>query len=228
MRIYRENALFTLILIIGIFLTIQAGKVSLASLHYYAAKSHLDRWKTDLDNISNNDYLKALSSAKTALRLQPSLALYSDTVSEILQWGAYSGVVSRPDKNYRDALKYNLYSLKLRPGWAITWLNIAYIKWQLGELDSDFYHFLEMANKLGRNMPEVNLFYIEVGFYLIDYDLNIFFNHNIEVQRRVRLALSNVNTAKSVIVLAKKYDKENLVCEWSKDTPFIGYDDFCD
>lgn len=214
MRQLRKHLLVFFISLFSFFLVVQAVYYALASLHYYSARGYLQEWNQTRHIDSEEDYNDALTSAQKALELQPDLALYNDTLSEVIQWGVYSLSISEIEKTerLREALDLTLNSLKLRPSWAVSWMNAAYIKWQLNELDDEFYSFLERANKLGRNSHEVNLFYLEFGFFLIDSDIDTFLVHRFEVERRLKLALKSGLTRARAFEIIERYKKENLVC----------------
>lgn len=225
MHVLRKYVLFFVVSLVVIFLAIQAAYSSLASLHYHSARAYLLEWTQSRSIGSEEDYNEALNSAEKAQALQPDLALYNDTLSEVIQWGAYSLSLTETEREarLRRALALTMNSLELRPSWAVSWMNAAYIKWQLNELDDEFYGLLERSNQLGRNSHEVNLFYVEFGFFLIDSDVDVYLAHRLEVERRLKLALESGLTRGRAFEIIERYKKENLVCS-IVDTKALGVD----
>lgn len=227
MQFVKEHTILIFVSILGLVLITQAASMALASMHYNVSRSALQHWSEGITDINDEDYYRAHKSALRSSELHPSLALYTDTLSEVIQWGAYSEIEVDSEKSYKSALNYNLHSVTKRPSWYASWINAAYIKWQLNELDSDFYLYLDRASDLGKNNPEVNLFYMEFGLYLIDTDLPTYFSRQHEIERRILLSLNNIYTRKSALSLIKKYNKVAVVCSWVDETLFPDYKRLC-
>ena len=64
-----------------------------------------------------------------------------------------------------EALAYYRQSVALRPGWPYGWIDLALVKYRLGELDQEFYDALNTADELGPWEPGVQRVIIDIGLH---------------------------------------------------------------
>lgn len=187
---------------------------TLASINYYAARPIIEKWHADPTSITLKEYQTAYDNAVSAVEYQPELALYTDTLSEVIQWGVFAGLVESPTAAYIEASKLTETSILNRPVWAVSWANLAVLKWELGEIDGQFLTYLNKAAELGNNSPEVHIVWAKLGLQLIDVNLPLFFEVQDTVQQRIIKGLTHPRARDSVINTIEQRKKQLIVCTW--------------
>ena len=196
-------------------------KTMLASLQYYAAKPLLTSWQQDPSSITPSNYIKAKNAMQSALALHPNLALYSSGLSDILQWGAYSGIEDNPQASYQYASELLKMSLQQRPVWALSWLSLAQIKWANNVTDQDFLFYMQQAHNWGENLPEVHILWANIGLQLINKDFSLFLRLQPKVKQHALLGLTHPRARDTLLSAIKRHNKQAVVCAWLKNSQSI-------
>ena len=134
-------------------------KYGIANVQYYAADHLLISWHKSPQTLNVKSWQQAFKSINKANELQPNHPLYLDIKGKVLLWGlnlSDSEIMPKPQL-LNLALNSFKQSLKIRPVWANTWIDLAMTKWHLNQIDDEFWLALEKAEKFGPYMPEVNL-----------------------------------------------------------------------
>ena len=205
------------LIVVTVLLAIKPYKATLASLHYYSARPILESWQQDASLINASNYTKAKQSMEKAIALHPDLALYTNGLSEILQWGVYAGL--EQSSYYQQAGELLNASLLYRPSWALSWLSLAQIKWLNSQTDNEFLYYMQQAHELGENMPEVHILWSEAGLQLINKNLPLFLRLQGFVKQHVLSGLTHPRARQKVLDIIKQENKQLVVCSWLGDIP---------
>ena len=214
----RKNKLLLLGSFVGAsLLSIQPISMMLANLQYYGAKNYLEEWQTNPSLVDKNQIAYAEQYAARAIDLHPSFALYTDSLSAVLQWKALDETDSLIKMELlNEAEELNLTSLQHRPSWPATWANLVYIKWLKNELDHRFQNYLSNASFFGPNSPEVHSVIATVGLSLPERNVRMFLANKDVIKKHVVLGLEHSKTRKTIIDSVTNTSKQPLVCSWLK------------
>ena len=92
------RALLVLLFLVVFLLCFKSANSVLASLNFYGAKNYIEEWER-LEEAPNTVQLQAAEQyAINAIELHPSFALYTDTLSTVLQWQALN------NKNFEETI----------------------------------------------------------------------------------------------------------------------------
>lgn len=214
----RKNKLLLLGCFVGAcLLSVQPISMMLANLQYYGAKNYLDEWQISPSLVDKNQIANAEQYAVRAIDLHPSFALYTDSLSAVLQWK----VLDETDpltkmELLNEAEELNLTSLQHRPSWPATWANLVYIKWLKNELDDSFQNYLSKASFFGPNSPEVHSVIATIGLSLPERNVRLFLVNKELVKKHLLLGLEHPKAKKAVIDGVLNANKQALVCSWLK------------
>ena len=111
-------------------------------------------------------------------------------------------------------------SLKLRPNWSGGWIGLASVKWKLGELDSQFYQYLDAAVSVGPQDAIVHRFIAEFG-------ITMYVNrsmHYAKILKRLRhhldLGIKNPLSRKLILNLISENNLNEPACRWLGPSTF--------
>lgn len=213
-------ALLILMFLVVFLLCFKSANSVLASLNFYGAKNYIEEWER-LEEAPNTVQLQAAEQhAINAIELHPSFALYTDTLSTVLQWQALN------NKNFEETIvlldeaeNLNLQSTLNRPAWPVTWANLAYIKWLKGEIDDSFANYLNNASLLGPNNPDVHKAVAQIGLSLAKTDVRRFLKHKGVISKHVTQGLSNPHSRKAIKEIILSTGTRTMVDQWVKTLP---------
>lgn len=213
-------ALLILMFLVVFLLCFKSANSVLASLNFYGAKNYIEEWER-LEEAPNTVQLQAAEQyAINAIELHPSFALYTDTLSTVLQWQALN------NKNFEETIvllneaeNLNLQSTLNRPAWPVTWANLAYIKWLKGEIDDSFSNYLNNASLLGPNNPDVHKAVAQIGLSLAKTDVRRFLQHKGVISKHVTQGLSHPRSRKAIKEIILSTGTRAMVDQWVKASP---------
>ena len=209
------NWLLCTLFIFLVFCCFQSGKALFANLHFYAAKNIIKPLQDEDADAFNTDLSSAQKHALNAVSLHGDLALYTDMVSTIKQWQAFISNDSEKMKLLLDeAETFNLMSLQNRPGWPVTWANLAYIKWHKKEFDDDFLRYIQFASKYGPNTPEVHDVITRIGLYLFESDARLFLSIKDIVKQHIIRGFNHPKTKRTLVNVVNDSGARIMVCSW--------------
>jgi hypothetical protein len=212
--------LFSL-LIFAIYIPVKYG---IANVEYYKADHALISWHKSADNLSAKSWQYALKSITHANNLHPSHPLYLDIKGKILLWGASldaqelksTDIGIGREELLSLALASFKQSLQIRPVWANTWIDFAMTKWNLNQIDDEFWTAVANAEKYGPYMPEVNLGLASIYMAFWPQLNGIQKANTLEQIKRTLLQVNNIdysfNYRTELIERVKIYKKENVFC----------------
>lgn len=215
----------TAVLFIAMFLAIswlcfKSITTVLASLNFYGAKNYIDEWERQQKAPNTVQLLAAKQYALNAVELHPSFALYTDTLSTVLQWQALNNKGFEENIVLLDeAENLNLQSARNRPAWPVTWANLAYIKWLKGEIDGSFANYLNNASFLGPNNPDVHKAIAQIGLSMAKSDVRNFLQYKEVIFRHVTQGLSHPHSRKTIKEIILRSGTRTLVDQWVQALP---------
>lgn len=185
-----------------------------AAMHYYKAKNRLDNWVAQGKVTNEAAYQEGKSAAESAVSLSNTNPLYLDILADVYQWGLYQQL--EPDSADVTKRAQALYhkSLQYRPGWPVTWANLALLKWRMKELDNEFRFYLERADTLGISQPEVHLLFTELGFATYQARHPLYTEYQAKIKHRLYQALLTPQSREKAIALIEKYEMKKTACRW--------------
>lgn len=216
-RITVEKLFFFALTLLVSLMCFKSATSVLASLNFYGANNYIEQWQKG-DNVPTDEELNsALKYANDALGFHKNLALYSDTLSTVLQWKAIeTDDHTKSMELLSSAEVLNLHSLTKRPAWPVTWANLAYIKWLKSEIDDDFILYLNNASLYGPNTPEVHIALSSIGLAMSKQNVRQFLELKELVQQHTMAGLSHSKSRAIILETIANTKTKPMVCAWLK------------
>lgn len=162
----KQIILFFVIILFSV-LIVFITKLGIADFNADPSYRTLKAWQLSPFEMSNNEWDEIQKQLERARELDP------DNPELLMATGlAHEGrfahaAVSLPEakEDREEALVYYRQSVKLRPTWPYGWIDLALVKYRLGELDQEFYHAIAVSQELGPWEPGVQKIIIEIGLH---------------------------------------------------------------
>jgi hypothetical protein len=215
-----QKAKITKYLVIGVVTLILLSFISAsfdqlrAALHYYKANNLLMQWKESEKINSQSDYVLAKETAEKAVELSKNNPLYLDVLADIYQWGLYQKLETDTVNVTNEAMQLYQLSIQNRPGWPVTWANMAVLKWRNGEFDEDFKFYLSQADKFGKSQPEVHLLFNELGLAAYQARHPLYSQYKQIIKHRIYNAILSPQSRDKALALVEKYEQRRITCRW--------------
>ncbi|WP_371194959.1 VpsP family polysaccharide biosynthesis protein [Glaciecola sp. SC05] len=217
----RLLALFILLLAtVGIWNAFRFGG---AALDYYFVRNAIELWQNDANLQTNEKYLAAKQAIDSAESKHFSHPLYADLSGQLEEWGFMAGYKSV--EALQNAKYDYLRATKLRPSWPVTWGSLAVIKWRLQEFDDEMLSYLNKADEMGPQKPEIHVLFTELGLALYVSNHPFYVNVREQTQHRLIAGLRNRESRQRVKQAIISYDALELSCIWSKRDDELVYND---
>ncbi len=187
-----------------------------AHLHYYNVKNSFDFWRKHPEQLRLNDVEQNFISINSALSLVPDNSVYYQTRGQLYEWLAVldsenrEGILKRAIQDYQTSLEY-------RPLWAPTWINLASVKWRLGEIDEEFKGYLSNAIDVGSNQASVHKFIVKFGLthykaktpgYILVYE---------QLPKHLALGLINPLSEREIVMTVDMLQLHGFACRLLKN-----------
>ena len=209
--------------VIVVFLCFNSVTTVMASFQFYGANNFIQAWQEGI-GVKLSDIDKAESFASSAFLLHDSLALYSDTLSTILQWKALQNNDNELKVDILNrAERYNLRSATYRPSWPVTWGNLAYVKWLKGEFDADFQYYLSQASTLGPYTEEIHVVIATIGLNLVKSNVREFLQNRALFKKHVLRGIAHPRSRAKLITYVENTNTKAIVCSWLLQERAIQY-----
>ncbi len=205
-----------------LYLSYLAGNWCLADLYARPSITILEKWRSGDLTLNGDDWDK--------LRADLSYALVHDSdnpdIHEYLALAIEGRFADVAPKNKaampfrREAYVHYKKSISLRPTWPFVWVNLALVKYRLGETDDEFYHALHKADELGPWEPGVQRVIVDVGLHhwnLLSRNEKQFVLNIIDKSLRH----TNPEHPLNVLDLTKRYGALELVCLIHEDIVYV-------
>lgn len=210
---------FLVMTLVSCWLCFKQTSSVIASLNFYGAKNYIEQWENRKEAPDAKQLSIAHEYAASAVNSHSSLALYTDTLSTVLQWQALFDNDAKKNNDLLNAAeKLNMQSVINRPAWPVTWANLAYIKWLKGEVDSTFSRYLNNASLYGPNNPDVHKAVAQFGLLMAKKDVRKFLQHKDIISKHVVQGLSNPRSQEPIIETIVNTGTLTLVCQWLSES----------
>ena len=225
-----HHALTFLFASIALFGFLGSTKQFFVSNTYYSVKNSLDDWNRAPSSVSEKDVEIALIKIEGVIDKAPNNALYYQLQGQLFEWLHFSTNLAsdletvtkannEPDELHRAMLSYKK-SLKLRPNWSGGWIGLASVKWKLGELDDEFYKYVDTAVSVGPQDAIVHRFIAEFG-------ITMYVNRSVhyakilkQLRRHLDLGIKNPLSRKSILKLISENSLNEPACRWLVPSTF--------
>ena len=120
----------------------------------------------------------------------------------------------------REAYTHYKKAISLRPTWPYAWVNLALVKYRLGETDDEFYYALHKADELGPWEPGVQRVIVDIGLHYwnsLSSDERKFVLNIIEKSLKHTARKHSID----VLDLTKRYGKLELMCLIHEDIDYV-------
>ena len=225
-----HHALTFLIASIALFSFLGSANQFFVSNTYYSVKNSLDGWNSAPSSVSEKDVEIALTKIEEVIDKAPNNALYYQLQGQLFEWLHFSTVLASdleaatkanngPNELHSAMLSYRK-SLKLRPNWSGGWIGLASVKWKLGELDDEFYQYLDNAVSVGPQDAIVHRFIAEFG-------ITMYVNRSVhyakilkQLRHHLDLGIKNPLSRKSILSLVGENNLNESACRWLGSSSF--------
>ncbi len=182
----------------------------------------LEKWRSEKITLKDDDWDKLRADLSYALKHDPDNPDIHEYLALAIE-GRYADIA--PENNEampsrREAYVHYKKSISLRPTWPFAWVNLALVKYRLGETDDEFYHALHKADELGEWEPGVQRVIVDIGLHG--------WNSAPGNERKFVLDIIEKSLRHSarqhsfkVLNLTKRYDVLELVCVIHKDIDYV-------
>ncbi|AGP77733.1 hypothetical protein I633_08335 [Alteromonas mediterranea 615] len=229
-KVKLHSAVSFLVASIAVFSFLGSANQFFVSNTYYSVKNSLDSWNRAPSSVSAEDVEIALTKIEKVIDKAPNNALYYQLQGQLYEWLHFSTNLASdletvtkanngPDELQRAMLSYKK-SLKLRPNWSGGWIGLASVKWKLGELDSQFYQYLDNAVSVGPQDAIVHRFIAEFG-------ITMYVNRSVhyakilkQLRHHLDLGIKNPLSRKSILSLVGENNLNESACRWLGPSSF--------
>lgn len=191
----------------------------IASNNYYHAKNAVVNIRTNTTARSVESINAALEHVNIAIQYFPQKSGYYLLRAELYEWKANVSPNERLDY-LTEAFNDFILALEYRPLWPPTWANLAAIKWKLGEIDDEFYHYFNTAIELGPQHEVVHIFVAEFGLAMFAEHSREFGKINVVLRRHIKQGLKNSLSKERIVKAIISHKLEHEVCRWMVDAEY--------
>jgi len=205
-----------------LYLAYIAGSWSLADVYARPSIKILEKWRSETITLNDDDWDKLRADLSYALKHDPD----NPDIHEYLALAIEGRFANTAPENKeampsrRDAYSHYKKSILIRPSWPYVWVNLALVKYRLGETDDEFYHALHKADELGEWEPGVQRVIVDIGLHGWN---SAPANEKKFVLDIIEKSLRHSARPHSfkVLKLTKRYDVLELVCVIHKDIDYV-------
>ncbi len=213
--------LFFIIILLCISV-VRVAKLGIADIHAYSSYRAIRAWQLSPFEMSDKEWSEIQNDLEMARKFDP------ENPELLMALGlAHEGRFANSAVKFSDAresreqaLVYYRQSVNLRPSWPYGWIDLALVKYRLGELDQEFYDAAALSLELGPWEPGVQKVIIEIGLHGWK-DLND--EMHILVLDTIRKAIvhSDKKHVNMIVGLLKEYQILSYGCLSAKDDPYL-------
>ncbi len=195
-----------------LWLTLVAGQMGYANLHYFSANNQLGQWVSEGAISSESSYQQALQAISLSNEMHPDNPQYIETLAAIQEWAVYGGYAE--DSNFSLALANYERAIQLRPLWPWTWSAKVMTKWRLGEIDDVMWHGLVKLGETGPYTMDANLVIVDGGLMLITSGSAYADRAKLLAAEHYRRGMGNSRAVKPLKAVVKRHRAEDIVAGW--------------
>jgi hypothetical protein len=198
---------------IGLF---NAFRFGVANVDYSFVKNSIEAWQQKGLTQDPSKYTAAKQAIENAGVLHSSHPMYKDLTAQINEWGVVSGFDT--DLSLQQAKKNYLLASRSRPLWPLTWGNLAMVKWRMLEFDEEMLRFLNQADSLGPQTPEIHILFSQLGLVLYQESHPFYTELSDTIHKRLQKGLGPHSHRARPIILDYIHANghKEAVCGWMK------------
>ena len=233
LNVFTNNSLilkWVMVLLAG-FCFLWSMQLFIAGNAYYSVKNDIEAWQLTPDKASMQKINSGLDKIGNAIGYFPGNALYYQIQGQLSEWKA---VVEKRSKdlgsvelgsksdstNLSNAARSYEKSLLLRPKWSGSWVGLASVKLQQGELDNEFYRYLENAKQAGPQDAIVHKFIVEFGLEMFSARSIHYVKVKEQLKQHLNLGLQNPLSIDFVLKTIQEHNASETVCRWLRDASY--------
>lgn len=220
-----------LALLFASFGFVWSAQLFIAGNAYYSVKNDIELWQLAPDKATAKKVGRALDEIGNALQYFPDNALYHQIQGQLFEWAAITSERGQPEKsvtqgevevnaNLREAATSYEKSLQLRPHWSGSWIGLASVKLQQGDLDNAFYYYLQQAQKTGPQDAIVHKFIVGFGLEMFSARSIHYVKIKDELRHHLDVGLQNPLSRDFVLNAIQKHNASEAVCRWLRDASY--------
>ncbi len=205
-----------------LYITYVAGSWGLADVYARPVINEIRKWQKGEKQFVEKDWTRVRTDLEKALALDPNNPDTNHFMAIALE-GQYADLPPKTvdaEPARRAALDYYRKAVRLRPVWPYTWIDLALVKYRLGELDKEFYDAWHRSVELGPFEPGVQQVAAGIGLHGWNgftkedriFTLDV-------IKQGVRHA--NKGHARSMLEQTKAYGYLELICLIVEDDEFV-------
>ncbi len=207
-----------------LYLSYLAGNWCLADLYARPSITILEKWRSGDLTLNGDDWDKLRADLSYALEHDsdnPDIHEYLALAIE----GRFADIAPENKEampSRREAYTHYKKAISLRPTWPYAWVNLALVKYRLGETDDEFYHALHKADELGPWEPAVQRVIVDIGLHYwnsLSSDERKFVLNIIEKSLKHTARKHSID----VLDLTKRRGKLDLVCLIHEDIDYVNH-----
>lgn len=164
---------FPLVLAVLAF-AVWTAKTGIAGVYSFQASSYLELWQHQRTStvgyvVPAQQYEQVQQQHQQILSLIPYNGDYWTAYADMQFWYLANTPNIEPSKQYKmkeDILSAYNTAIQQRPTWPYAYMSFALIKARFGDIDNEFKHALQQANRLGQREVDVIRPTVELGLIL--------------------------------------------------------------
>lgn len=205
-----------------LYLVYIAGNWSLADIYARPSIITLEKWRSDKIELNDDDWDELRANLSNALEHDPDNPKIHEYLALAIE-GRYAYIAPEDEEampSRREAYTHYKKAISVRPTWPYAWVNLALVKYRLGETDDEFYYALHKADELGAWEPGVQRVIVDIGLHYwnsLSRDEREFVLQIIDKSLKHSIRQHSVD----VLDLTKRYGKLELMCLIHEDIGFV-------
>ncbi|RKZ48399.1 MAG: hypothetical protein DRQ58_04530 [Gammaproteobacteria bacterium] len=150
-----------------LYLAYIAASWSLADIYARPSFITLEKWRSEKIKLDDDDWDELRANLSYALKHDPDNPNIHEYLALAIE-GRYADIAPKNEKampSRREAYTHYKQAISLRPTGPFAWVNLALVKYRLGETDDEFYYALHKADELGAWEPGVQRVIVDIGLH---------------------------------------------------------------
>lgn len=205
-----------------LYLTYIAGSWGLADIYARPSITVLEKWRSGDITLDDDEWDELRADLSYALEHDPDNPNIHEYLALAIEgrFAEFAPESKEAMPSRREAYAHYKKAISLRPTGPFAWVNLALVKYRLGETDDEFYHALHKADELGPWEPGVQRIIVDIGLH---YWNSLSRNEKKFVLNIIEKSLRHTAHQHSIDVLdlSKRYGSLELVCLIHEDIEYV-------
>ncbi len=217
---HRIIPLFVIVLLA--FLIVSITRLGVADIYAQASYRTLKAWQLSPFEMSDKKWDDIQNDLERAREFDPANPELLMALGQAHEGRFADAGIQLPEgrTDREQALEYYRQSVQLRPGWPYGWIDLALVKYRLGELDREFHDAVLLSLELGPSEPGVQKVLIEIGLHGWN-DVNDEMHTLVFDTIKKALAHTDKQHVNTIISLLEEYNILYYACLAAKEDPYL-------